>query len=191
MPGLNCPSPKFYVTEGFFPDWTTDLLDLSVLLTAKHSIYWCTQVSFFLFRAAPAACGSSQARGQLGASAASPHFQLQQHQIQATPATFTIAHGNTGSLTHWSRPGITPTSSWVLVGFLTYWAAMGTPHPGFYTLGTVIKSSNLISIKSRAKISHECSLVGTHSHLIKNSEYLQDTNIFLLDYVFLAGWEMC
>ena len=33
--------------------------------------------------------------------------------------TYTTAHGNTGSLTHWVRPGIRPASSWTLVGFVT------------------------------------------------------------------------
>ena len=28
------------------------------------------------------------------------------------------AHGNTGSLTHWARPGMEPASSWMLVGFI-------------------------------------------------------------------------
>ena len=33
-------------------------------------------------------------------------------------ATYTTAHSNAGSLTHRARPGIKPTSSWVLVGSL-------------------------------------------------------------------------
>ena len=33
--------------------------------------------------------------------------------------TYTIAHVNTQSLTHGARPGIEPTSSWILVGFFT------------------------------------------------------------------------
>ena len=52
-----------------------------------------------IFRAAPLAYGSSKARGQIRATAAS------------------IC--NTGSLTHWVRPGIEPDSSWILVGFIT------------------------------------------------------------------------
>ena len=31
----------------------------------------------------------------------------------------TTAHGNAESLTHWARPGIEPTCSWLLVGFVT------------------------------------------------------------------------
>ena len=59
---------------------------------------------FFLFRATPVAYGSSQARGQ----------------IQAASETYATVHQNTRSLTYWDRPGIEPTSSWILVRFLTY-----------------------------------------------------------------------
>ena len=37
------------------------------------------------------------------------------------------SHSNTRFLTHWARPGIEPTSSGILVGFLTCWATKGTP----------------------------------------------------------------
>ena len=37
----------------------------------------------------------------------------------AESATYTTAHGNARSLTHWVRPGIKPTSSCILVGFIT------------------------------------------------------------------------
>ena len=33
--------------------------------------------------------------------------------------TYTEAHGNVGSLTHWARPGIEPTFLWIPVGFVT------------------------------------------------------------------------
>ena len=36
------------------------------------------------------------------------------------------AHGNTGSLTHWERPGIEPLFSWILVGFVNYRAMKET-----------------------------------------------------------------
>ena len=39
----------------------------------------------------------------------------------------TTAYSNTGSLTHWSRPGIKLLSSWMLVGFVNRWAMTGTP----------------------------------------------------------------
>ena len=42
-------------------------------------------------------------------------------------ATYTTAHGNARSLTHWARPGIEPAISWFLVGFLDHCAMTGTP----------------------------------------------------------------
>ena len=62
------------------------------------------------------AYGSSQARGQIGAMAASLHHS---HRIRAASVTYTTAHGNTGSITHGVRPGIKPASSWILVSFVS------------------------------------------------------------------------
>ena len=71
---------------------------------------------FCLFRATPTACGGSQARGRIPGQ---PTPQPQQHQIPAASVTYTTAHGNAGSLTHWARPGIKPASSWILVTFVS------------------------------------------------------------------------
>ena len=43
--------------------------------------------------------------------------ELQQCGTQAASVTYTTAHGNSGSPIHWLRPGIKPTSSWILAGF--------------------------------------------------------------------------
>ena len=51
-----------------------------------------------------------------------PSPQPLQCQIQATTATYTTAHCNHRSVTHWARPGISPTSSWILVRFFNHWA---------------------------------------------------------------------
>ena len=53
--------------------------------------------------------------------------QPQQCQNQAMYATYTTAHGNARSLTHWARPEIKPTTSWVLVGLVNHCATTGTP----------------------------------------------------------------
>ena len=58
---------------------------------------------FLLFRAAPKAYGSSQARCQIG----------------ATAGGYTTVHCNAGSLTHWARSGIKCVSSWIPVGSIT------------------------------------------------------------------------
>ena len=64
----------------------------------------CFVFASLFFRATLAAYGGSQARGPTGTVAAS----LDQ------------SHHNAGSLTHSVRPGIQPTSSWILVGFINY-----------------------------------------------------------------------
>ena len=70
--------------------------------------------------------GSSQARGSNQSWSHQPIPQPQQHKIQAASATYTIAHGNAGSLTYWARPGIEPASSCMLVRFISCWATAGT-----------------------------------------------------------------
>ena len=63
-----------------------------------------------------------------------PSPEPQQRRIQAASATYTIAHGNAGSLTYWARPGIKPATSWFLVGFVNHWATTGTPTPFSFAL---------------------------------------------------------
>ena len=48
-----------------------------------------------------------------------PMPEPQQRQIQAASATYTTAHGTTGSLTHWARPRIEPATLWFLVRFIS------------------------------------------------------------------------
>ena len=79
----------------------------------------CSWFSFLLFRAAHAGYGSFQVRGLNQIYSCQPTPWPQQHWIRATPAAYTAAHGNSGSLTHWARAGIKPSSSWILVGFVT------------------------------------------------------------------------
>ena len=70
--------------------------------------------------------GSSQARGPIGAAAASlcnSHSNARS-ELSLWPM---LQFGSTRSLTHWVRPGIQPASSWILVVFLTHWATIGTP----------------------------------------------------------------
>ena len=81
-----------------------------------------------LFRATPAAH-------------AGPKPQPQQHEIWASsvtspqltampdPSSICDLHCSLQqirSLTCWARPGIEPTSPWILVGFITHWATTGT-----------------------------------------------------------------
>jgi len=82
-----------------------------------------------------------------------PTPEPQQRGIQATSATYTTAHGNAGSLTHWARPGIEPSTSWFLVGFVNHWATTGTPLPlfirAFISVSDLPSWPNLILINSQ------------------------------------------
>ena len=82
-----------------------------------EDLYLIWEVTFpqFLFRATPLAYGSSQARGRIGAAAANYSHNNVVSELHLV--TYTIAHGNAEYLTHWARPGIEPTSSWIL-GFI-------------------------------------------------------------------------
>ena len=81
------------------------------------------------FRAAPVAYGSSWASwlDQSCSCQAMPQPQPQPCRIWATFLTYTTAHNNARSLTHWERLGIEPASLWILVGFVNHWTITGTP----------------------------------------------------------------
>ena len=79
---------------------------LFIYLLTSLLTYFC----FLLFRAIPRACGTSQARGWTGATAAGLHH----------------SHGNSGSepclwptSQLWARPGMEHTFSWILVRFFS------------------------------------------------------------------------
>ena len=93
------------------------------LIIPSHSSY-ISLIKAFFFSFYSCTCGirSSQASGQIGAAAASlclshsntrskPHLQ---------PAVHTTACANTGSPTHWARPGIEPSSSWTQLNQLSH-----------------------------------------------------------------------
>ena len=75
-------------------------ITLSVSYTPIKFIYLFI---YLLFRATPEAYGRSQARGQIGAAAASLHH----------------SPSNAGSLAHRARPGIKPTASGMLFRSVT------------------------------------------------------------------------
>ena len=69
-----------------------------------------------------------------------PQPQLQQRQIWARSMTYTTAHTNTKTLTHWARPEIKPATSRILVRFIStelqqkLWNLFLTLHLKPYTL---------------------------------------------------------
>ena len=56
-----------------------------------------------------------------------PTPQQPQSRIRAAFVTYSTAHGNARSLTHWAMPRIEPPSSWILVRFINHWATTGIP----------------------------------------------------------------
>ena len=105
---------------------------------ANVEIFFCCL--FAISWAALMAYGGSQARGPSGAVATGLGHSHSNAGIKAESATHTTAHGNTGSLTHWARPGIEPATSWFLVGFVNHCATTGTPRLffAFYTSDNII-----------------------------------------------------
>ena len=63
--------------------------------------------------------GGPPARGSNLSYGCWPTLQPQQHRIWAVSVTYTTAHSNIGSLTHWARPRFKPASSWMLVNFVS------------------------------------------------------------------------
>ena len=83
-----------------------------------HTIIWLFFFFFFFFLGPHLQHMEVHRLGLNGSCSCRPTPQPQQCRIRASSVTYTTAHCNTGSLTHWSRPGIKPTSSWILVGLL-------------------------------------------------------------------------
>ena len=79
---------------------------LSIPIYECENLYFTRVIRILLFcffvflGAAPMASGGSQVRGPIGAAASSLHQSHSQHRIRAVSATYIIAHGNAGYLTH-------------------------------------------------------------------------------------------
>ena len=95
-----------------------------------HLFYFIDFISFFLLcRAAPVAYG----RDQIRAAAASLRYS------QSNTGSEVVCNLHHSSwqrwiLTPWARPGVKPALSHTLVGFVTHWTTMGTPHHFFYMM---------------------------------------------------------
>ena len=86
----------------------------SCLIFLLLHVHFLKCFCFSLFRVC-----SSQARRLNWSCCCRPAPQPQQQWIRAMSANYTTSCGNAGSLTHWARPEIEPTSSWILVRFVT------------------------------------------------------------------------
>ena len=103
-------------TTLFFPTSKVEHLGCSVVNESKTGIF---SLFFVFFRAASAAYGGSQARGLNLSCSCQSTPQPQQCGIRTMYSPYTTVRGNARSWTHWVRPGIKPTSLWILVGFIT------------------------------------------------------------------------
>ena len=110
------------------PYKTTRLVIDGTQVEAKLSDFFF----FFFFRATPAAYGSSQGEleGWNWSYGCWPMPQPQPHQIRAASVTYTAAHSNARSLTHWARLGIEPASSWILGVPWILWVLNPLSHNG-------------------------------------------------------------
>ena len=90
--------------------------------------------SFFFWSFYGLTCGiwNFPGQGSIQSCSCWPTPQPQQHQFWATFATYTAVCSNARSLTHWGRPGMEPTSSWIVIGFLIPWTTKGIPIPIFF-----------------------------------------------------------
>ena len=104
----------------------------------------------FLFRAAPEAYGGSQARGGIRATAASLHHS--HSHMGSKPYLWPTAYGHAWSLTHGVRPGIKPSSSRMLVGFITaepHWELPGFPFSEGFQFPAKRSGNDRVSITPR------------------------------------------
>ena len=110
------------------------------VLLKSYSIFFLQNLSFFFFCLFVFLGPHLQhmevprLRGSNWSCSCWPMPEPQQRGIRAASATYTPAHSNTGSLTHWARPGIESATSRFLVGFVDHWAMTGTPKPILFWL---------------------------------------------------------
>ena len=105
----------------FLPSFLSSFLAclLSCLLAFLLAFLLSLSLSLHVFRAIPMTLWGSQARGWIGAVAAGLyHTHSNARSEPHLRPTYTTAHGNARSLTHWARQGIKTVSSWILDSFL-------------------------------------------------------------------------
>ena len=99
-----------------------------------QNFFFCC-FGFCLFRAAPAAYGNSQARGQIGDASAGLYHSHSNGEskpcLWATPQLMAMPGPQP---TEQGRPGIEPTTSWFPVRFVNHCTTMGTPRPKLFNI---------------------------------------------------------
>ena len=119
--------PVCYPSFTFLPWFTlnTDsIFHFSKSWGYNQSPYQLIIIYIYIFLDILAAYGGSQARGRIRAAGASLHHS--HSNVGSESSLWPTAHGNARPLTHWTRSGMEPTSSWILVGLVNCWAMTGT-----------------------------------------------------------------
>ena len=100
---------------------TMNIFSKSIALLGHFKIVSFEKNCLFVFRAAPATYVKFPGSGSNQSCSCQASPQPQERRIWAASVTYTIAHGNVGSLTHGARTGIEPAPSWILAGFVEPW----------------------------------------------------------------------
>ena len=129
---LNC-SPV-YILSVLRTWWTWNIYWMSILCIFNLSLYWLLFLllsSFFpILKNVVTVFVHLILSTQLITCNSCSHSLLKKKKFffhWSESVTYTTVHGNTGSITHWARPGIELESSWILVGFVNHWATTGAP----------------------------------------------------------------
>ena len=136
---------------------------------------------FFIFRDTPKAYEVARLGVKLELQLASLHHSHSNNgpkpHLEPTPKPMAMSD----PLTHWVRPGNDPTSSWILVGFLTHWATVGTP---FFSL---LKISIFIHNSLYLLISYPFLLPTSLSPVVITSLFSISVSLFLFCYIHLCA----
>ena len=95
------------------------IVNIAAMNPGVHGAFQMSLFFFFLFYGCIHSTWKFPDQGSNLSYSCQPTPQPQQRGIWASSATYNTAHGNAWSLTHWTRPGIEPASSWILVRFVS------------------------------------------------------------------------
>ena len=159
---------KWYWCQSLDHTWSDKTLKHKLLFSCKSCLYWVRYFTVFIYyyiglhlqhMEVPRlgaeselhlpVCVTATAMPDLGCICI-PHRSLWNHQIL-----------NTGSLTHWISPGMKPIL-WILVGFLTRWATMGTPSFTVFNLRMGLRSLTYHYLKMNRRLRSRNLLCSTY-----------------------------
>ena len=112
------------VVEKVMPIIKQSHVSYSIIILKKLQVQFGLLI-FFLFRAVATIYGNSQDRGQIRVTAAGRrHSHVA---MRDWSCICDLHHSNARFLTHWVSPGVKPSSSWILVKFVSTAPQMELP----------------------------------------------------------------